>query len=94
MPGRGASGGLAGARIHESQSNPKTGPNTGPTTVRFRLIVDDSATINPSACALPQRLSGDAVSPSTISLIQASTIAEIRTRAFDSLALRHQAMWV
>jgi hypothetical protein len=40
--------------------------------------VDDWATVNLSACAQPQRLPGDVVSPSTISLFQASTIAEIR----------------
>jgi hypothetical protein len=50
----------------------------GSTAARFRLIVDDSDTIQPSTCVLPQRATDGAVSPSTISLKQASTIAEIR----------------
>jgi hypothetical protein len=40
MPARGASGGLAGALDLEI-NRPKTKPITGPTTARFRLIVDD-----------------------------------------------------
>jgi hypothetical protein len=41
MPGRGASGGLAGAQIHEEKLNPKTNPGMPFATVGFRLIVDD-----------------------------------------------------
>jgi hypothetical protein len=41
MPGRGASGGLAGAQIHKEKLNPKTNPGTAFTAVGFRLIVDD-----------------------------------------------------
>ncbi|MDP1898981.1 MAG: tyrosine-type recombinase/integrase, partial [Rubrivivax sp.] len=48
---------------------------------RFRLIVDGWATFNPRACAPPRRVLEDAVSPSTIRLKRASTIAEIRSGA-------------
>jgi hypothetical protein len=40
MPGRGASGGLAGARIHRDQLNPWTRSDKGLTAARFKLIVD------------------------------------------------------
>jgi hypothetical protein len=79
MRGRGASGGLAGAWIQKS-TNPKSQPTFGSTAARFRLIVDDSDNIQPTTCALSQRVTDGAVSPSTISLKQASTIAEIRSR--------------
>jgi len=40
MPARGASGGLAGAsNRRDHPTNPS--PEPGPTTARFRLIVDD-----------------------------------------------------
>ena len=41
--------------------------------------MDGQATFDPGACAPPQRTLDDAVSPSTIRLKRASTIAEIRT---------------
>jgi len=41
MPGRDASGGLAGAQIHKENLNPKTNPGTAFAAVGFRLIVDD-----------------------------------------------------
>ena len=64
---------------HEDQSNPKTGSATPLAAERFRLIVDGWATFRPSACTPPRRVLEDAVSPSTIKLKWASTIAEIRT---------------
>ena len=63
----------------EDQSNPKNGPATPLAAQRFRLIVDGWATFRPGACAPPRRTLDDAVSPSTIRLKRASTIAEIRT---------------
>jgi hypothetical protein len=63
----------------EDQSDPKTGPATSLVGGRFRLIVDGQGTFNPGACAPPRRTLDDAVSPSTIRLKRASTIAEIRT---------------
>jgi hypothetical protein len=55
---------------------------------RFRLIVDGRGTFASGACAPPRRTLDDAVSPSTIRLKRASTIAEIRTRISQpSLAL-------
>ena len=78
-PGRGASGGLAGAWNLKIRSSQKPGP-TSPTRERFRLIVDAWATFDPGTCAPPRRTLDDAVSPSTIRLKRASTIAEIRSR--------------
>jgi len=47
-----------------------------------------------SSCALPQRRHGDTVSPSTISLKWASTIAEIRSEAAEAeLDAFEQGAW-
>jgi hypothetical protein len=67
----------------EDQSNPKTSPSTTLEGARFRLIVDGWATFDPGTCAPPRRALDEAVSPSTIRLKQASTIAEIRTGVSD-----------
>ncbi len=83
MPGRGASGGLAGALNSEDQIKPKTGSDTPLREGRFRLIVDAWATFHPGTCTPPRRDLDDVVSPSTIRLKRASTIAEIRIRALD-----------
>ena len=68
---------------HEDQSNPKTGPGTPLAGGRFRLIVDSQSTFNTSACAPPRRTLDDVVSPSTIRLKRASTIAEIRNHGLQ-----------
>ena len=44
-----------------------------------RLDAYGQGTFNPGACAPPRHILDDAVSPSTIRLKRASTIAEIRT---------------
>ena len=76
----------------EDQSNPKTGPGTTLVGGRFRLIVDAWATFAPGTCAPPRRALDDAVSPSTIRLKRASTIAEIRTQQAEAaFVLEHQA---
>jgi hypothetical protein len=62
----------------EDQSNPNTGPATTLVGGRLRPIVDGQGTFNLGACAPPRRTLDDAVSPSTIRLKRASTIAEIR----------------
>ena len=62
----------------DDQSNPKAGHNAGASTGRFRLIVDDWATFNPRTCVPPQTVHDHAETASTIRLIRASTIAEIR----------------
>ncbi len=41
MPGRGASGGLAGAQIHKEKLNPETSLGAAFTAVGSRLIVDE-----------------------------------------------------
>jgi predicted signal transduction protein with EAL and GGDEF domain len=69
----------------EDQSNLKTGPDTTLEQDRFRLIVDGQGTFAPGACAPPRRTLDDAVSPSTIRLKRASTIAEIRSEEFCAL---------
>ena len=59
-PGRGASGGLAGARILKIVQ-PKTRPDTPSESLRFRLIVDGWATFDTGTCAPPRRALDDAV---------------------------------
>ena len=77
MPGRGASGGLAGASTLKIKST-QDPPHDGPCERGFQADRGRLSYIQPRTCALPQRLSDDAVSPSTIRLKWASTIAEIR----------------
>ncbi len=55
--------------------------------------MDGRGTFTPGACAPPQRVLEDAISPSTIRLKQASTIAEIRIRVpeRDRVIMREHA---
>ena len=62
----------------DDQLKPQIGCGTTLKRRRFRLIVDGWATFRPGACAPLRRTFDDAVSPSTIRLKRASTIAEIR----------------
>ena len=54
-----------------------------------RLIVDGQGTFTPGACAPPRRTLDAAVSPSTIRLKRASTIAEIRKHPFSAQPFIH-----
>ena len=66
----------------DDQLKPRTGCGTTLGRWRFRLIVDGWATFQPGACAPLRRTFDAAVSPSTIRLKRASTIAEIRIEPF------------
>ena len=71
--------------MRSSQATPAAVDKSAPSTPinrfadqRFRLIVGRLRYSEPLACALPSRVHDHAETPSTISLIRASTIAEIR----------------
>ena len=63
----------------EDQIKAKNGSDTPKEGGGFRLIVDGQGTFDPGTCTPPRRALDDAVSPSTIKLKRASTIAEIRS---------------
>ena len=72
-------------------NRPKTKPNHGPHDSAFQADCGRLRYIQTRTCALPQRVTDGAVLPSTISLKQASTIAEIRTWRIARPSGRHAA---